>query len=98
MNNNVIVKVETIEDFEKDIINKKEQVSILFEKMITETENIKPFFNTKAGNLINSSLLDILNTKKENILNINDEFINNLKSAEGLYTAAIENIKKGVEG
>ena len=44
---NVNVEIETIEDFEKNIINKKERVNLLLEQMIKETEDVEPFFNTK---------------------------------------------------
>ena len=56
---NVNVEVETIEDFEKNIINKKERVEILLEQMIKETEDIRPFFNTRTGVMINESLAEI---------------------------------------
>ncbi len=95
---NVNVEIETIEEFEKNIFEKKERVSLLFEKMIHETEDIQPFFNTNAGKLINEALLVLLHKKQKYLMNINEEFINNLKSAEGIYTVAYEKAKKGVEG
>lgn len=93
---NINVEVETIEDFEKNIINKKERVEILLEQMIRETEDIKPFFNTSAGLMINESLRELLYKKKTSILDMNDEFLANLKSAEGIYTAAFEKMKSEV--
>ena len=85
--NNLNVEIESIEDFEKDIVAKKDRVSIILEQMLKETEEIKPFFNTRAGNLINDSFIEILSKKKDEILNINNAFIDKLKTEEGLYTA-----------
>ena len=65
---NVNVEVETIEDFEKNIINKKERVEILLEQMIKETEDIRPFFNTRTGVMINESLAELLHKKSTKIL------------------------------
>ena len=73
--NNLNVEIESIEDFEKDIVAKKDRVSIILEQMLKETEEIKPFFNTRAGNLINDSFIEILSKKKDEILNHIDEYI-----------------------
>jgi hypothetical protein len=94
--NNLNVEIESIEDFEKDIVAKKDRVSIILEQMLKETEEIKPFFNTRAGNLINDSFIEILSKKKDEILNINNAFIDKLKTEEGLYTATYESLKKEV--
>lgn len=93
---NINVNINTIEDFEKDVEMKKERVAIILEQMITETEEIKPFFNTQAGVLINEALLELLNDKKNKIVDLNSAFVSNLKTAEGMYTAALQESTKAV--
>ena len=96
MNTSINVQVESIEDFEKNIIAKKDRVDLILEQMIKETEEIKPFFNTNTGIIINEKLVEILNTKRKKISDINNEFVNHLKTVEGVYTARYENAKRGV--
>ncbi len=96
MSDRINVNTDEINEFAEDIKIKFNQISLILDQMINESENVTPFFNTRSGKLLNTKLLEFLNQKKIAINNMNSNLLANVFKANEMYENSFELLNRMV--
>lgn len=92
------IEIETLEEFKKIIIEKDEEIERLFNEIKLETENMKKYFNTNAGNIITKGMIEYIEKQNNGLRQNSNVFVNKLDNAINTYKVTYADISESVRG